>query len=64
LTGCPTPTTDFAAKYEEAVRNLADWIRAGKLKYQEDIREGLESAPASIKKLYSGENQGKLIIRL
>jgi NADPH-dependent curcumin reductase CurA len=63
LTGCPTPTTDFAAKCE-AVRNLADWIRAGKLKYREDIREGLESAPASIKKLYSGENQGKLIIRL
>jgi len=27
-------TTDFAAKYEEAVRNLADWIRAGKLKYR------------------------------
>ena len=57
-------TTDFAAKYEEAIRNLADWIRAGKLKYREDIHEGLESAPASIKKLYSGENQGKLIIRL
>jgi NADPH-dependent curcumin reductase CurA len=57
-------TTDFAAKYEEAVRNLADWIRAGKLKYREDIHEGLESAPASIKKLYSGENQGKLVIRL
>ena len=57
-------TTDFAAKYEEAVRNLADYIRAGRLKYREDIHEGLESAPASIKKLYSGENQGKLIIRL
>jgi NADPH-dependent curcumin reductase CurA len=57
-------TTDFAAKYEEAIRNIADWIRAGKLKYREDIHEGLESAPASIKKLYSGENQGKLIIRL
>jgi NADPH-dependent curcumin reductase CurA len=57
-------TTDFSAQYEEAVRNLADWIRAGKLKYREDIHEGLESAPASIKKLYSGENQGKLIIRL
>jgi NADPH-dependent curcumin reductase CurA len=57
-------TTDFAAKYEEAVRNLADWIRAGRLKYREDIHDGLESAPASIKKLYSGENQGKLVIRL
>jgi NADPH-dependent curcumin reductase CurA len=57
-------TTDFAAKYEDAVSNLADWIRAGKLNYREDIQEGLESAPASIRKLYSGENNGKLVIRL
>jgi thioredoxin reductase len=35
-----------------------------RLKYREDMHEGLESAPASIRKLYSGENSGKLIIRL
>jgi len=57
-------TTDFAARYEEAAAALAGWIRAGKLKYREDIHMGIESAPGSIEKLYSGENQGKLIIRL
>jgi NADPH-dependent curcumin reductase CurA len=57
-------TTDFAARYEEAAAALAGWIREGKLKYREDIHEGIESAPGSIEKLYSGENQGKLIIRL
>ena len=57
-------TTDYAERYEEAVAALAGWIREGRLKYREDIHEGFESAPASIEKLYSGENTGKLVIRL
>jgi NADPH-dependent curcumin reductase len=57
-------TPDFEARYEEAVTALAGWVRAGKLKYREDVQEGIESAPGSIEKLYSGENRGKLIIRL
>jgi hypothetical protein len=57
-------TTDFAARYEEAVAALAGWIRDGRLKYREDVMEGIEAAPASIAKLYAGENRGKLIIRL
>jgi NADPH-dependent curcumin reductase CurA len=57
-------TTDFAPRYEEAAAALAGWIREGKLKYREDVLQGIESAPGSIEKLYSGENQGKLIIRL
>jgi NADPH-dependent curcumin reductase CurA len=57
-------TTDFAARYEEAAAALAGWIRQGKLKYREDVLQGIENAPGSIEKLYSGENRGKLIIRL
>jgi hypothetical protein len=57
-------TTDYAPRYEEAATALAGWIREGRLKYREDLHEGIESAPASIEKLYSGENKGKLIIRL
>jgi NADPH-dependent curcumin reductase CurA len=57
-------TTDFAPRYEEAVAALAGWIREGKLRYREDIQEGIEAAPASIAMLYAGENQGKLVIKL
>jgi NADPH-dependent curcumin reductase CurA len=57
-------TTDFAARYEEAVAALAGWIREEKLKYREDILQGIEAAPASIAMLYAGENRGKLIIKL
>lgn len=57
-------TTDYAERYDEAVTALAGWIREGRLKYREDMHEGIESAPGSIEKLYSGDNAGKLIIRL
>jgi NADPH-dependent curcumin reductase CurA len=57
-------TTDFAARYEEAVAALAGWIREGKLKYREDMLQGIEAAPGSIAMLYAGENRGKLIIKL
>jgi NADPH-dependent curcumin reductase len=57
-------TTDFAPRYEEAIAALAGWIREGKLRYREDIQQGIEAAPASIAMLYAGENRGKLIIKL
>ena len=57
-------TTDFAARYEEAIADLAAWIRSGRLKYREDPLMGIEAAPGSIEVLYSGANHGKLVIRL
>ena len=57
-------TTDFAARYEEAIEHLAGWIRTGQLKYREQVLDSIEAAPGSIAQLYSGHNSGKLIIRL
>jgi len=57
-------TTDFASRYEEAIADLAGWIRAGKLRYREHLLTGIEAAPGSIEVLYSGANRGKLVIRL
>ncbi len=55
---------DYEHRYEEAVAKLAAWVRDGRLKYREEILEGLESAPDAIAGLYRGENQGKRLIRL
>jgi len=57
-------TTDYASRYDEALARLVPWVRSGAIKYREEILEGIESAPASIERLYAGENQGKLVIRL
>ena len=55
---------DYAHRYEEAIARLADWVRAGKLRYREDISDGIEHCPGAIAELYRGENLGKKLIRL
>jgi len=55
---------DYQHRYEEAVGRLADWVRAGRLRYREDILDGIEHAPGAIAGLYRGENLGKRLIRL
>ena len=55
---------DYEHRYEEAVRKLAPWVRAGSLRYREEILEGIASAPDAIAGLYRGENLGKRLIRL
>lgn len=55
---------DYEHRYEEAVSRLAAWVRQGKLRYREDVLDGIEHAPGSIADLYSGHNTGKRLIRL
>ena len=55
---------DYQSRYEEAVARLAGWVRDGKLRYREDIVDGIEHCPGAIAELYRGENLGKRLIRL
>ncbi|MEA2758349.1 MAG: hypothetical protein QOH65_962 [Methylobacteriaceae bacterium] len=55
---------DYAPRFEEAIDRLTSWIREGKLRYREDIQDGIESCPGAIAELYRGENLGKRLIRL
>lgn len=50
--------------WEESVDRLADWIRNGKLRYAEDVLDGIEACPDALAGLYRGENRGKRVIRL
>jgi NADPH-dependent curcumin reductase CurA len=55
---------DYFDRWEASVAQLADWVRAGKLKYEEDILDGLEACPDALAGLYRSENRGKRLIRL
>jgi hypothetical protein len=55
---------DYYHRYEEAVTRLADWIRQDRIRYVEDIVDGIENCPGAIAELYRGENLGKRLIRL
>lgn len=55
---------DYMDRWEASVSTLADWVRAGKLRYEEDILDGLEACPDALAGLYRGENRGKRLIRV
>jgi NADPH-dependent curcumin reductase len=55
---------DYAPRWGEAVRSLAGWMQAGKLKSREQIEEGLQNFPEVLLKLFTGENFGKLVLKL
>jgi NADPH-dependent curcumin reductase len=55
---------NFASRYAEGIRELATWRAQGKLKSREDIVEGFETFPETLLKLFSGENFGKLMIKV
>ena len=54
----------FAPKYHIAIKRMAKWIKEGKIKYKEDIVEGLENAPSAFIGLMNGKNFGKLLIKV
>lgn len=45
-------------------RDMSEWIRTGKVRYREDIVEGLEQAPEAFRGLLSGRNFGKLLVKV
>jgi NADPH-dependent curcumin reductase CurA len=55
---------DFAARYKEGLAQLGAWVREGKLKYREDVVDGLESAPGALIGLLQGRNFGKMLVRV
>jgi len=56
--------SDYAGRYGEASREMAGWLTEGKLTSREDIVEGLDTFPDTLLKLFSGENTGKLVLKV
>jgi len=46
------------------LKDCGQWLREGRLKYREDIVDGLEHAPSALLKLFDGTNFGKLLVRV
>lgn len=55
---------DFAHLQDDFLREVAGWISSGRIKYREDIVEGLDSAPQAFIGLLKGRNFGKLLVRV
>ena len=55
---------DFASQKAEFERDMAAWLRERKVKYREDIVDGLENAVGAFRGLLLGQNFGKLLVRV
>ncbi len=56
---------DYTARFPQAVAELSGYLQDGRMKSQEDVVEGsVADFPATLLKLFSGENFGKLVLKL
>ena len=56
---------DYVEHFEEAINHLATMLAEGNLHYDETIvNGGLEKAPEALAQLVSGQNMGKLLVRV
>jgi len=56
--------SDYLDRYSESLEALSEWMAEGKIQYKVDIVEGIENAPSAVNKLFTGENKGKLVIKV
>ncbi|MFZ1896086.1 MAG: NADP-dependent oxidoreductase [Rhodoplanes sp.] len=55
---------DWWHRRDEALARLAAWRRDGRLRYREDVIDGIERMPEAFLRLLSGENFGKQLVRV
>jgi NADPH-dependent curcumin reductase CurA len=55
---------DYGHRYGEFFSQMSTWVKEGKIKFREDIVDGLENAPQAFIGLLEGENFGKLVIKV
>lgn len=55
---------DYAKDYRQAAQTMGRWMMEGKLKSREDIYEGIENFHATFQRLFSGEKNGKLVLKV
>lgn len=55
---------DYGPRYGEFLAVMGEWVKQGKIKYREDVVEGLEHAPGAFIGMLEGQNFGKLVVRI
>jgi len=55
---------NYEDQFDEGIRQLAFWLKENKLKYAENVIDGLENAPKAFLGLFAGENIGKQLVRV
>ncbi len=55
--------SNYSDHFSEAISHLTQWLNEGKLKYTETIIDGFDKLPEAFLGLFSGTNQGKMLVK-
>lgn len=55
---------DYANQFPQASKRIAQWMEEGRIKYKEDMQQGLENAPRTLMRLFEGANFGKQLLQV
>jgi NADPH-dependent curcumin reductase CurA len=55
---------DYLPRAREAFADLSQWIAEGRIHWKDHIVEGLDAAPDALQRLFTGNHDGKLLVRI
>lgn len=55
---------DYMAQAKQAYTDLSQWVSEGRLKWKDHVVDGLENAPSALDRLFAGNHDGKLMVRI
>lgn len=55
---------DYIDQAPTAIAQLGEWIAQGQLRYEVDLQTGFENIPATLRRLFTGENMGKQLLKI
>ncbi len=55
---------DYTNEYADGIREMANWIKRGSLKYREDVIDGIENTPRAFIGVLTGDNIGKRLVKV
>ena len=55
---------DYLPRAAEAFAELVPWVASGQIKWKAHVVDGLENAADAVHRLFSGDHDGKLLIRI
>lgn len=56
--------SNYAEKFPEGIKQLSEWLKAGKLQYSETIVNGFDQIPQAFMDLFEGKNDGKMVVKI
>jgi NADPH-dependent curcumin reductase CurA len=55
---------DYLPRAAEAMSDLIPWVASGRIRFKANVEKGLEIAPRAVKRLFSGDHDGKLLVEV